>query len=254
MTNEEYQNCKKKSNIVVLDYWLKRIQVTPDQDKAFSSGRQEVPTDVELRVNEYFEKMNNASDKLELALNTEMAEYKLEWSNGEKNRIVATKTNNGGLADSVCITFDNKGIDVMGNFVYYMQSSITGHCGVLIYTRYPYRRDNSQKLDEWQWYLWRGNFSEDCGENVYQDYWNRLTAKILFESCRDLNFNFFSDIDSIESGKTFALTALPTFVSMEKSDRLSIGKKFKQLVMNGKIRGITYHSTTSSNLTIYKKE
>ncbi|GAB7227513.1 hypothetical protein VrSk94_11950 [Vibrio rotiferianus] len=46
MNREEYKQIKEKSGITVSDIWRAFSQLTPDQDKAYSSGRTQIPPKV----------------------------------------------------------------------------------------------------------------------------------------------------------------------------------------------------------------
>lgn len=171
MSLEEYRAAKARSCISVADNWCAVFRITKDQDKAYSSGRTEIPAELAEGVRNVVTKLSNYGRALSDIIRAALRACTVDF-NGNTGAITIT------FPSAKSVRIDCDGVDTVNLAPVYVAARGTLNEAVFIY----FGEDSQAKpkyIKESGWFLWRGNFTESRTAGRIRNYFNTIDEPIL---------------------------------------------------------------------------
>lgn len=167
MNADGFKNARMRSGISNPEIWERAIVLTPDQNKAYASGRTAVPPDVALRVNKLLEHIFLEAKQLHLLLSGFLPSVVVHFD--EETLTITIERATGKP-----LVLRNRGLDSMNGWCLFT----TDDAHPLTFLRVP-EKYWSRVPSTFHWTLWRGPFKENSGR--MQSYPNPIDADLLQE-------------------------------------------------------------------------
>lgn len=171
MSPEEYRAGKARSCISVADNWCAVLRITKDQDKAYSSGRTEIPVELAEGVLNVVTNLSTYGRALSDIIRAAMRACTVDF-NDNTGAITIT------FPSAKSIQIDCAGVDTLNLAPVYVAARGTLNEAVFIY----FGKDSEAKpkyIKESGWFFWRGNFTESRSAGRIRNYFNTIDEPIL---------------------------------------------------------------------------
>lgn len=169
MTSIEYKDLRMRAGFSNSENWELAIMVTPDQNKAYASGRTAVPPEVEQRAQKLVQHIANGAKELHQVLAACLPNTMPHFAED-------TLTITIERASGKPFVLRNRGLDTLNGWCVYT----TDENHPPTFLRVP-EKPWGKIPSPFHWTLWRGPFQENRTFGRFQSYPNKIDADLLQE-------------------------------------------------------------------------